>query len=276
MVNIHITGDKALFQSKTAITRLKNKIRELGDPQLIESGDFLKEDYEFKFKEEKDNVYVDIQEKHYLWGDMGTKGGNQGQAQPQPTISDKEANRQRLKARLKELRDRRRGVFVREMNDIKKSVDKSIFKKYSMIKQMVPTFPVPKPTDLLDDPEKHKQEIQMFASGSIQLTQNPQIDGLIGEYFREISEKVGYPILSREEVNKIMDQNMPTEQKPAEQLPASINLNSYVDSDTESEDSDEEKSEEVEEKSEDVQKTEVEEAEATEVEEVEKKDDIVV
>ena len=236
MVNIHITGDKALFQSKTAITRLKNKIRELGDPQLIESSNFLKENYEFKFKEEKDNVYVDIQEKHYLWGDMGTKRGKE--AQNQPTISDKEAGRQKLKAKLKEMRDRRRGVFVREMNDIKKSVDKSIFKKYSILKQMIPTFPIPKPTDLLDDPEKHKQEIQMFSSGMIQLTQNPQIDGLLAEYFREISEKVGYPILSREEVEKIMNQNMPPEQKPKEELPTSINLNSYVDSDTESDDSD--------------------------------------
>ena len=136
---------------------------------------------------------------------------------------------------------------------------------------MIPTFPIPKPTDLLDDPEKHKQEIQMFASGSVQLTQNPQIDGLLSEYFREISEKVGYPILSRQEVEKLMDQNMPTQEKPAEQLPASINLNSYVDSDTESDDSDDEpeKKDETE-----VEATEV---EATEVEEkTEKKDDIVV
>ena len=116
---------------------------------------------------------------------------------------------------------------------------KNIFKKYATITQMVPNFPLPKPNELLDNPEKHKQEIQMFSSGLIQLTQNPKVDRLVAEYFREISEKVGYEILSKEEINKLMDQNMPQTPKKEEQLPPSINLNSYVDSDTESDDSDE-------------------------------------
>ena len=107
-----------------------------------------------------------------------------------------------------------------------------------MITQMVPNFPLPKPNELLDNPEKHKQEIQMFSSGLVQLTQNPKIDGLVTEYFKEISEKVGYEILSKEEIDKLMEQNMPQAPKKEEQLPASINLNSYVDSDTESDDSD--------------------------------------
>lgn len=230
MVNIHITGDKSLFQSKNAITRLKNKIRELGDPQLIESDQFLKENYEFKFKEQKDDIFVEIQEKHYLWGDNTPQSNNQ--------VTNKSSGRDKLKARLQELRNKRLGIHAREMHSIKKSVDKSIFKKYAMITQMVPNFPLPKPNELLDNPEKHKQEIQMFSSGLVQLTQNPKIDGLVTEYFKEISEKVGYEILSKEEIDKLMEQNMPQAPKKEEQLPASINLNSYVDSDTESDDSD--------------------------------------
>ena len=233
MVNIHIVGDKTFFQSKNAIARLKTKIRELGDPQLIVSNEFLKENYEFNFKEEKDDIFVNIQETNYLWGDMGTKNKSTPEIKQ---VDNKEDGKEKLRAKLRELKNKRAGVHVREMNTIKKSVDKSIFKKYSILKQMIPNFPIPKPTDLLDDPEKHKQEIQMFSSGMIQLTQNPQLDGLLSEYFREISEKVGYPILSKDEVDKMMEQNMPEQQKPTDSVPASINLNSYVDSDTESED----------------------------------------
>ena len=140
-------------------------------------------------------------------------------------------------AKLKALRNKRNGVDIREMNDMKKSVSKSLFKKYAMLKNMDVNIPIPKPTDLLDDPEKHKQEIQMFASGLIQITKNPQVDGLICEYFKEVSETVGYDILSREEVEKMLGTQQPAVEKEA--VPPSIDLNSYVDSDTESESSDE-------------------------------------
>ena len=216
-------------------TRLKNKIRELGDPQLIESDQFLKENYEFEFKEQKNDIFVDIREKNYLWGNMASNNMRPSNNQ----VSKKSDGKERIRERLKELRNKRLGIQAREMHTIKKSVDKNIFKKYATITQMVPNFPLPKPNELLDNPEKHKQEIQMFSSGLIQLTQNPKVDRLVAEYFREISEKVGYEILSKEEINKLMDQNMPQTPKKEEQLPPSINLNSYVDSDTESDDSDE-------------------------------------
>ena len=49
MVNIHINGDKSFFKSKNSVNRFKNKIKELGDPNLINPSDFLKEGCHFLF-----------------------------------------------------------------------------------------------------------------------------------------------------------------------------------------------------------------------------------
>lgn len=237
-LHIHIVGDKSLFKSKNSVIKFKNKLRELRDPYLIVKTDFLQDGYEFKFKEEKNEIFAEIQKENFLWGDNRRSDINYKVEDNKP-IDPKEEGRRKVKERLKYLREKRTGVHDREMHEVKKSVDKSLFKKYLTIKQNSPDIPIKKPNELLDNPEENKQEIQMFSSGMIEITKNPALDKMISEYYKEISEKVGYEVIDRNQLETMFNQ-MQNTQTPGNQeaLPESINLNSYVDSDTESESSD--------------------------------------
>ena len=72
--------------------------------------------------------------------------------------------------RLKELQAKRTGRDIRELKDMKKTVDKDIYQ--DIIKQNVPGLPIPKPTEILDEPEKHKEQIELFGSGLMQISGN--------------------------------------------------------------------------------------------------------
>ena len=77
---------------------------------------------------------------------------------------------------------------------MKKTVDKDLFQKYVWLKQNVPGLPLPKPNEVLDDPEKHKEQIELFGSGLMQISGNPKIDQNIASYFRSIADKIGFEV----------------------------------------------------------------------------------
>ena len=109
-MNVHIVGDKDLFKSKNALTKLKSDLKELKDPFLLDYRKYLKEGYEFVFNEETDeDLYVDIRKEYFLWGDMGTK-------------PDSNNSKEILRKRIKELEDKRTGKNARELKEIKKLV----------------------------------------------------------------------------------------------------------------------------------------------------------
>ena len=232
MVNIHIAGDKSHFKSKNSVNRLKNKIKELGDPNLVINSDFLQEGYEFKFKEEKDDIFVEIQKQHYLWGDMNAPRQENNQPKQQKTDSEL-----RLKQKLNHLKSERTGSNLREMKFEEKNVDKKSFIRYNLIKKMSPSVPIKKPSELLGDPEKNRQEIQIFSTGLVKISGDKKLDDLIGEYFKGIAELTNIEIPSEQEIKALFDQNNNKVETRKEEA-ANIQLNSYVDSDTESESSD--------------------------------------
>ena len=55
---------------------------------------------------------------------------------------------------------------------MKKTIDKNILQRYIWLVQNVPGLPLPKPTEILDDPQKYKEQIELFGSGVMQLTKN--------------------------------------------------------------------------------------------------------
>ena len=236
-LSVHIVGDKSLFKSKNCINKFKAKVKELGDPHLIVKSDFLQDGYEFKFTEENKQVYAEIRKELFLWGD--NRKPEDKIAQSSEPLSAQEEGKRRVREKLKYFRDKRNGVHHREMHDIKKSVDKSLFRIYFAIVKHVPDVPIKKPNELLDNPEQYKQEIQMFSSGMVEITKNRVIDNLICSYYKEVSEKVGFEIINQQQLetmfNQLQAQQHPEPKKESEPLPESINLNSYVDSDTESE-----------------------------------------
>ena len=251
MVNIHISHEtKQDFKSKNAILKLKKFLKETPDVGLVTGSEYLKEGLDFEFKEEEDNIYVSTKKEEHIWGNAIKQ-----QAETKAQMPE-EDSRAKLRRRLKELRDIRNGVQYREMNQMKKSVDKSIFQRYAWLRQHIPNLPLPKPNELLDDPDKHKEEIEMFASGMIKMSGDNRIDQAVSEYFKLVADKVGFTPLSKAEVEQKMQraqQEMQSQMqgqaqpKPPPQdfeLPSNINLSNYVDSDTESDSSDDEEKKE--------------------------------
>ena len=221
-MNVHIVGDKDLFKSKNALTKLKSDLKELKDPFLLDYRKYLKEGYEFVFNEETDeDLYVDIRKEYFLWGDMGTK-------------PDSNNSKEILRKRIKELEDKRTGKNARELKEIKKLVDKNLYKRYAVVSKIAGNFPIVKPNEILEDPEKYRQEIQMFSSGVLKLTGNQQVDMVIAKYYSEIANLVGFEVFSKEKIELLLNENQP-QQKPVENsVPEAINLSSYVDSDSDS------------------------------------------
>ena len=237
MVNIHISSEaKEKFKSKNAIQKFKNFLRENLDTGLVTSSEYLKEGCNFEFKEEGDNIHVEVKAKDYVWG-SAQEQQQSAQLQPKQAPADPRA---RVRQRLRELRDLRTGRHHREMRTMKKSVDRDILEKYVKIYKTGLNIPVPKPNEILDDPEKYRQQIEVMGSGFVAVTKNPQIDSLITDYFKTVAKKVGIEVMTLDKLKEMAPQQQQAPQENLD-LPSNIDLTKYVDSDTESESSDDEK-----------------------------------
>ena len=248
MVNIHISQEnKSLFKSKNAITKLKKFLKDTGDVGLVSDVEYLKEGYHFDFKEEGDDIYVNTKAEDHVWSKQIESQKNENLLGQQ--VQKQQSGREKLRQRLAELRAQRSGKTLREVRSMKKSVDKNIFDRYLWIQQNVGGLPLPKPTDILEDPLKYKEQIEVFGSGFMKISGKETIDRKIHEYFKLLGEKVGIPPLSMQQIQEKIQEPKPQEPKPQEgpqvppenfDLPSNINLSNYVDSDTESENSDDE------------------------------------
>ena len=242
MVNIHISSEaKEKFKSKNAIQKFKNFLKENLDTGLVTSSEYLKEGCNFEFKEEGDNIHVEVKAKDYVWG-SAEQQQQSAQLQPKQAPIDPRA---RIKQRLRELRDLRTGRHHREMRTMKKTVDRDVLEKYVRIYKTGLNIPIPKPNEILDDPEKYRQQIEVMGSGFVAVTKNPQIDGLISDYFKTVAKKVGIEVMTMEKLKQMAPPQQQQQAPPQNfDLPSNIDLAKYVDSDTESESSDDEEEKE--------------------------------
>ena len=224
-----------IFFFKNAVQKFKDFLRENLDTGLVTSSEYLKEGCNFEFKEEGDNIHVDVKAKDYVWGNPDQQ---QQSAQFQPQQAPLDA-RARVRQRIREMRDIRSGKVHREMRTMKKTVDRDVLEKYVKIYKLGMDIPVPKPNEILDNPEKYRQQIEIMGSGFVAVTKNPQIDGLISDYFRTVANKVGIEVMTMEKLKQMAPQQP---QAPPQNfdLPSNIDLTNYVDSDTESDSSDDE------------------------------------
>ena len=222
--SVHIIGDKNLFVSKAAIQKFKNELKEFGDPLLIDKTKYLKSGLDFKFEEDGNKLIVDIEKEQFVWGDNREESNNSA---PQ-NAKDK------LKQKLKFLQDQRTGKHNKEINEERKNIDKALFKKFMVVKNIVKDFPITKPSDLINNPEKHKGEVQVLASGLVKITGNESVDKVISRYYRDMLDMLGFDMLTEQELKQMLPQSQQQSQPVPEAIPEPINLNSYVDSDTES------------------------------------------
>lgn len=243
MVNIHISQEnKALFKSKNAVNKFKKFLKETEDTGLISDIEYLKEGYHFDFKQEGEDIYVNTKAEDHVWGKQLAEQQKSQSLLGKP-VQQPQTGREKIRKRLEELRAKRSGRPMREINSMKKSVDKNIFQKYLWIQQNVGGLPLPKPTEILEDPMKYKEQIELFGSGFMKISGNQKIDQTICEYFKLLGDKVGISPLNPQQIQEKIKASQPqTPQAPPENfdIPSNINLSNYVDSDTESESSDDE------------------------------------
>ena len=165
--NVFINGDKSKFKSKSAIKRLKiflKKNVENNDYNL-EDNSFLVDGYKFKIKKEENNFNVDI-----LLDNKSKKLDND--------------NRKKLKEKLRSMRELRSGKTIRYAKELKEKNSKNVLKSFFELNK---TFdvPVPKPEEILNNPEKYTEMAKLYASG-VKLSPDNKMNSLLGKYFTNI------------------------------------------------------------------------------------------
>ena len=197
MVNIHLNFEKDNFKSKTSIIRFKKKIRELVDSgynsELLDFhlniNDYLNDKLcktkQFSFNKVNEDLFVKLIEKKLI----------------DPNNNLKESHKL-VKNKLKELTDERTGVKQRELNVLKKDVknnnDKQLYKKYDILKSIY-NAPIEKPHVLIKECEKFRDQIEIFASGFMEFTEDERINDMVRDYHRIISDRLGWQVLSMNE-----------------------------------------------------------------------------
>lgn len=164
MISVYILGDKNLFKSKTAITRLKQDIK---NKKNIESSNYLIDQYYFDIKkiEENGNLRYNI------------------------NILDKnkKQNRVELKNKIKMLRAKRDGSVMNKVRAMKRTVPKNIFEKYmNLIKKY--NFDIPSPDKIFDDPDTFKKQISYMSSDFARVSNDQNANNSLKSYFKAVAE----------------------------------------------------------------------------------------
>jgi len=245
MVNIHIAHeDKEKFKSKNAIVRIRKFLKDTEDVGLVSAVEYLNEGLDFDFKEEGDDIHVGIKKMEYIWGDIQTAPIVPEFSMPVFKKVKEETAADKLKNRRKELHAIRTGKTFRDIKDMKKKVDRPIVERYTWLRQNLSQMEIPLPLDMLNNPEKYKEQIQLFSSGFIKVTGDAKVDNIIYELYKLIADNVEYVPLTMQQVQEKLGQQQAQAAPPAPpkdfDLPTNINLSNYVDSDSDSDSSDDE------------------------------------
>lgn len=201
--HVIINGDKSLFLSKNAIIRFKKFLKDSDEPEklVIEDGLYLKEGYVFThtFKDNTFNVNIITLEKHLL-----------------------EEKRKQLRSRLKQANYMRSVQAKQELNSLKRSIPDKLFKTYMNLIKEFKFNDVPSPKDVINNPEKFKQQISMVMGKMGMLSNDSKANNSLKKYFNELGNFMGIEPAQ-------MDVN-----QSSENIPVSSMYN--VDEDTEDED----------------------------------------
>lgn len=228
MVCIYIQFDKSNFKSKNALTKLKSDVRKMYESGInVESfseyfscdkylnlenidtkSDSIMSFLFSKFvNNNEDSISIkliqtikeeDMNPMDSIEKDLKNFRLNETNDNIYLQSKQKEENRRKFKERLEELRNRRTGLKEKEIRSAKKNVDKNLFKKFEFLKSNFDA-PIEAPLELLENKDKYKEQIQIFASGFMELTKNDKINNLIIDYYRQISKKLDLNLLNESE-----------------------------------------------------------------------------
>lgn len=226
MVNIFLQFDKSFFSSKRATVRLKSDIRNLFDKGIniesydehIQCNNYLNNEKsgKFLFSKVNDDIFI----KYLLSNDnnlFSTKSDLElenklknfrlNKSEEEKLEDKKKKNKQLLDNKLGKLKEERLNTEGRELKKLKKdykdSKDSKLFKKYENLRVNFGA-PVETPHELINNLEKYKDQIQIFASGFLEVTSEVSINNLVVDYYKQISNELNLNILTEEEFkNKV-------------------------------------------------------------------------
>ena len=168
MKNVFIIGDKSFIKSKNALKRLKEQVKNEED---VDSTKYLIKGYSLTINKEKNKQ----EEFDYFVKIL--------------TLEEKQKldNKQELKNRLKNMKEKRTTSMTEKINSIKRSVPKNIFNKYmNLIKKY--QFDLPSPDEILKNPEKFKQQISTMAGTMSKVSNNGDANSAIKGYFKSLAD----------------------------------------------------------------------------------------
>jgi len=149
MSNVHIKGDKSLFVSKNAISRLKEDVK---NGLLQDSSSYLKENCDYKIIDEKeDSIYIEIYNKEQKKKEENDKENDK---------ENEKSNKQKLSTKLKNMREKRQSERSISHSLSKKSQDipSSILDTYARLKKL--DNPIINPVDFLNNKEEYKKILE--------------------------------------------------------------------------------------------------------------------
>lgn len=162
------------FQSEDTINKLKEDINNC-DPKKIntlEDINYLKEGYHMNIKFNKEKYFVNIitTEEHM-----------------------KEERRKMLRRRLHNAQRGRSTVVKQERDSLKRSIPKKLYKSYEkLMKNHMFANNIPSPADIINNPDKFKDQISQIMGVNGPLSNNPQAHAALRQYFDTMGQFMGF------------------------------------------------------------------------------------
>lgn len=194
---VNIEGDRSYFKSKNAIKRFKNDLKKSKNNNFqLNSNNYLKKGYSYKSELNDYSISVKLIENDTK------KHTNQ-----------REINRKKLREKIRNMRGVRSSHVHKQAKEMKKNIPKNVLKSYMDLNR---TFdvPVPKPDEVLSDPDKYKELIKGYAS-RLKLTEDPKMNNMLNKYFKSLAKSLNINIddeqFSAEKIQKILEEHKEVE-----------------------------------------------------------------
>lgn len=190
-MNVHILGDKTVFLSKNAITRLKNDVKANVNGTFDEKK-YLQDGFSLTIKIEEHDTFVSVISKTQL------------------VELEKEKKKQELKQKLRESlhgsRKVRSGDMKKKLESLKRSVPTKVFDSYSNLLTRYKLENLPAPDEVINNVEKYKLQISAVMGKIGKVSDDPRVSNAIRHYFTTLGEFLGIEPMSMEVIEQMKSQ----------------------------------------------------------------------
>jgi hypothetical protein len=210
--NVHISGDKTGFNSKSSVDKFKTSIKsvlekneELNVEDLMKR--YINTNFTLSVERKDDNIYANVMKRV----EQSTK-----------------ENRELLKAKINLMKKNRTNSDYYKAKS--GNVPDDIMEEYTKLKKLS-KMPVPEPSEILENPEQYKPMLAMVL-GNTMMKQLSQSHPYV-RYFKLLADKLGVteplPVLTQDYSEMLK----PTEKQ---QVKGNDIMNAYYETDSDTED----------------------------------------